>query len=76
MFMRAAEDLLVISPESINPDRFVDTQGHTFQNASAWLAAAKVTLGCNPPANDEFCPDSKVTRAQLAAFLKRIVERL
>lgn len=76
MFMRAADDLIAISSESINPDRFVDTQGHTFQNASAWLAAAKVTLGCNPPANDEFCPDSKVTRAQLAAFLKRIVDRL
>jgi hypothetical protein len=30
-----------------------------------------VTLGCNPPANDKFCPDDKVTRGQMAAFLTR-----
>jgi hypothetical protein len=35
------------------------------------LAAAGVTNGCNPPSNDRFCPDSYVTRGQMAAFLVR-----
>ena len=35
------------------------------------LATAGVTKGCNPPANDRFCPTSYVTRGQFAAFLYR-----
>ncbi|VAV92897.1 hypothetical protein MNBD_ACTINO02-2304 [hydrothermal vent metagenome] len=30
-----------------------------------------ITLGCNPPDNDRFCPDNVVTREQMAAFLQR-----
>jgi hypothetical protein len=30
-----------------------------------------VTLGCNPPLNDRFCPNELVTRGQMAAFLAR-----
>jgi hypothetical protein len=30
-----------------------------------------VTKGCNPPANDLFCPDDIVTRGQMAAVLVR-----
>ncbi len=39
-----------------------------------WLAAEGITLGCNPPANDEYCPDDPVTRGQMAAFLDRFLE--
>ena len=35
------------------------------------LAASGVTRGCNPPANDRFCPDATVTRGQVASFLVR-----
>jgi hypothetical protein len=35
------------------------------------LAAAGITRGCNPPANDRYCPHSPVTRAQMASFLVR-----
>jgi len=35
------------------------------------LATAGITRGCNPPANDLFCPADVVTRSQLAAFLHR-----
>ena len=35
------------------------------------LATAGVTAGCNPPVNDNFCPDKSVTREQMAAFLVR-----
>ena len=40
---------------------------HVFKADIDWLAATGVTRGCNPPANDEFCPDGYVTRGQMAA---------
>ncbi|HSO49855.1 MAG TPA: S-layer homology domain-containing protein, partial [Acidimicrobiia bacterium] len=42
-----------------------------FENAIDKLGTAGVTQGCNPPANDRFCPDRLVTRGQMAAFLVR-----
>ncbi len=50
---------------------FGDTVGHTFEADIDKLAAEGVTLGCNPPTNDQFCPDDPVTRGQMAAFLVR-----
>jgi hypothetical protein len=58
-------------PEYNGPDRFVDDNGHLFEGAIERLAQAGITLGCNPPDNDRFCPDDFVTRGQMAAFLKR-----
>ena len=49
---------------------FVDVSG-SFTVAIDRLAAAGITRGCNPPANDRFCPAQAVTRAQMAAFLVR-----
>lgn len=40
----------------------------------AWLKDAGVTVGCNPPANDRFCPTDSVTRQQMASFLRRLAE--
>ena len=40
----------------------------------AWLAAAGITRGCNPPDNDRFCPTDPVTRQQMAAFLTRALD--
>jgi hypothetical protein len=45
--------------------------GSTFAADIARLAAAGITKGCNPPANDRFCPSDRVTREQMAAFLVR-----
>lgn len=50
---------------------FTDTAGSTFEEDIRRLAAAGITKGCNPPANTSFCPDSVVTRGQMAAFLSR-----
>ena len=50
---------------------FVDDDDSVFQADIDKLAAAGVTAGCNPPANDQFCPGALVTREQLAAFLHR-----
>jgi hypothetical protein len=52
-------------------DWFTDDNGHLFENDINKLAAAGVTKGCNPPANDQFCPDNPVTRGAMAAFLVR-----
>jgi hypothetical protein len=53
------------------PGAFVDTVGSVFEADIAALAQARVTLGCNPPDNNRFCPDQAVTRAEMATFLVR-----
>lgn len=53
---------------------FSDTDGHTFEDDIAALASADITRGCNPPTNNQFCPDDFVTRAQMAAFLTRALD--
>jgi hypothetical protein len=35
------------------------------------LAGWGISKGCNPPANDLYCPEAPVTRGQMAAFMKR-----
>jgi hypothetical protein len=50
---------------------FTDDDGSVFEADIAKLAAAGITKGCNPPTNDRFCPESNVTRGQMAAFLRR-----
>ena len=52
-------------------DPFIDDDDSVFEADIEKLAAVGITKGCNPPANDRFCPDAKVTREQMAAFLVR-----
>ncbi|MEA3511553.1 MAG: S-layer homology domain-containing protein [Actinomycetota bacterium] len=52
-------------------DFFTDDDGSTFEADINRLAAAGITRGCNPPENSRFCPDTTVTRGQMAAFLVR-----
>ncbi|HEX6301131.1 MAG TPA: CHRD domain-containing protein [Acidimicrobiia bacterium] len=52
-------------------DRFTDDDGNTHETDINRIAAAGITLGCNPPDNDQFCPDDTVTRAQAASFFVR-----
>lgn len=47
-------------------------EDHTFKADIDWMASAGVTKGCNPPLNDKYCPDSYVTRGQMAAFMHRL----
>ncbi len=61
---------LGLSPPS-GTNTFGDDDGSTFEADIEALAAAGITRGCNPPANDRFCPDDPVTRGQMAAFLVR-----
>ncbi len=50
---------------------FTDDDGSVFEDAIDKLGTAGITRGCNPPTNDLYCPDSVVTREQMAAFLHR-----
>lgn len=53
--------------------QFTDVpDSNLFHDDIGWLADAGVTLGCNPPTNDRFCPDDNVTRGQMAAFMHRL----
>jgi hypothetical protein len=56
------------------PGGFVDLSGNVFADDIVWLASSGITSGCNPPANDLFCPDDLVTRGQMAAFLVRALD--
>jgi hypothetical protein len=50
---------------------FVDDNGSVFEADIERLATAGITVGCNPPANDRYCPSDSVTREQMASFLAR-----
>jgi len=51
--------------------RFIDDDASVHQGGIEVIAAAGITVGCNPPANDEFCPTDQLTRGQGAAFFRR-----
>ena len=50
---------------------FTDIGGSVHEDNINRIAGAGITLGCNPPASDRFCPQRAVTRAQMASFLAR-----
>ena len=55
---------------------FIDDDGSAFEDDIDWLANSGITLGCNPPLNNLFCPNGSVTRGQMAAFLHRALPNL
>ena len=69
-FLTRALDLL--PPDGVNT--FADDDDSVFEDSIEALAAAGITKGCNPPANDMFCPAATLTRGQMAAFLHRAAE--
>ena len=52
-------------------DHFDDDNGSTFEADINAIAESGIARGCNPPANDRFCPRDPVTRGQMSAFLRR-----
>lgn len=67
-------EMLVRSFGYQNPDGvdlFTDDEASRFEESINALASAGVTLGCNPPDNDRFCPDRDLTRAEMASFFVR-----
>jgi hypothetical protein len=57
------------NPEGI--DHFVDDGESPFEDSINKLATHHVTLGCNPPENDRFCPERTLTRGEMASFFAR-----
>ena len=64
---------LIVPTAGWAADKFKDVPNTSvFHDDIAWLAGAGVTKGCNPPANDEFCPGDNVRRETMAAFMHRL----
>ncbi len=60
-----------LSLATATTDYFTDDSDNIFEDSINRLARAGITKGCNPPANDNYCPDGLVTRGQMAAFFHR-----
>lgn len=60
-----------LSLPSSGTDHFVDDDGHSFEDAINKLADAGITVGCNPPANTDFCPEHRLNRAEMATLIVR-----
>lgn len=54
--------------------RFVDDDGNPHETDIEEISRLGITLGCNPPSNDRYCPAQSVTRAEMAAFLVRALD--
>jgi hypothetical protein len=53
--------------------QFTDVpNSNTFHGDIDWMSDNGVTKGCNPPTNNQYCPDDFVTREQMAAFMHRL----
>lgn len=57
-------------------DFFTDDNSSIFNGDINRIAEAGITNGCNPPANDRFCPNNVLTRGEMAAFLVRAFDLL
>ncbi len=55
--------------------RFRDALESNYHEDIVWLAEQGITFGCNTEGT-KFCPDERVTRAQMAAFLHRALGEL
>jgi hypothetical protein len=55
-------------------DYFTDDDDSVFEDDINAVAQAGITLGCNPPANDNFCPKDLVSRGQMAAMFDRALD--
>ena len=58
-------------------DYFVDDDGSVHEANINKIAAAGITVGCNPPVGsvgDWYCPAESVTRAEMASLLARALE--
>ncbi|MFP3882607.1 MAG: right-handed parallel beta-helix repeat-containing protein [Actinomycetota bacterium] len=60
--------------EGAAQESFEDTSDSPHASAIEYLRANGIAKGCNPPANDRFCPDDFVTRGQMAAFFVRALD--
>ena len=70
-------ELLVRAFGYDNPDGidfFVDDNGNPFEVSINKLANHRITVGCNPPDNDNYCPNRTLSRAEMATFFVRALK--
>ncbi|MGH8936840.1 MAG: choice-of-anchor L domain-containing protein [Acidimicrobiia bacterium] len=60
--------------EGMGDDLFVDDDTSVHELDIDALGTAGITLGCNPPDNDQYCPEDPVKRDQMASFFARFLE--
>lgn len=68
-------EMLVRAFSYENPDKtdfFVDDNGNRFEESINKLAAAGITVGCNPPSYDSYCPTQTLSRGEMATFFVRV----
>ena len=58
-------------PEPGFGGRFSDDDGNVHEANIEIIAELGITVGCNPPHNDRYCPTDRVSRAQAMTFLAR-----
>jgi hypothetical protein len=64
---------LLVPTAALAAHRFNDVPNdNIFHEDISAIAEAGVTIGCNPPDNDLYCPEDYVTRQQMAAFMNRL----
>ena len=67
--------LVAASPAAAQPGgSFVDDDGNHHEGMIEAIFAAGITLGCDPAADNLYCPGDLVTRGQMASFLVRALE--
>jgi hypothetical protein len=64
--------LTALAPLGLFAASFTDLNAGSPHNGNInAIADAGITKGCNPPTNDNYCPNDLVTREQMASFLAR-----
>ncbi len=53
---------------------FTDDDGSVHEGGIEAIAAEGITVGCNPPFNDEYCPGDDISRAQMATMIARALD--
>jgi hypothetical protein len=53
--------------------QFWDDEGSVHEANIDIMYGQGITRGCNPPENDKFCPTRQITRGEIAAFLRRLL---
>lgn len=63
-----------IEPEPEYYGAFRDDEGSVHEANIDIIAEAGITRGCNPPTNDRYCPDREITRGEITAFVRRVLD--
>ncbi|MFP3913438.1 MAG: DUF4397 domain-containing protein [Actinomycetota bacterium] len=69
--MAAFLNRALVQGTASDADPFTDDDGSVFEGDIEAIATAGITVGCNPPDNDRYCPEREVTRGEMATFLAR-----